>query len=681
MFDFSKSFTDKLKELSEEDRNRIDLGAQPFRHDKESIALLERHLDRFDAKSVTALLSPPEDGAILITGLPGAGKSLVLSARFVTHLLAGIPPASLLFVTFSNRTVAQTRHMIAGMLTELRSACAKAGHQRWFSELIDNFITLPITTPAAMSLRMLRETIDGRSNFSRLGFSETPHIRSEDDSIRSLEALLSPHERKDLPRHRATLAWLKSRNVSVEAEIHSDPRLPPGVYRRYQEAAKAKNVIDFDDLCSLTLTLLSKNPDVAAHYQNRYSSVLVDEFQEGTPVQFELFRILSGSRENLCAAGDPAQAIFEWRGGDFRSIAKFTDSFRKHLTLSLDHPHRNHECLSDFIPHLCGTRRTFTLLSPSRKHATVISFKDLPREAHHVAHAAATTLETDSTAQVAIISRFSKRLGEVHRSLVEIGIHAAIPGSRYRDPARIRTAGLLGLISLRARASRSNTVSPFLSETARRYLGLFLDGDNSAGSAAKCRFDPAAFRFSPNGTGPATTLEIERLNACLENARTATPDEILNSLSRYPDPDLVTHDRLSELSLVAQYTSGDLGPEHLIDHLVDLLLEETASPIESSTNAGKGERVSLLSVHAAKGLEFDQTFIIGCEDGLFPRRFSSLESSPAQLAEESRIFLVAASRAKGSLTFTWTRTADNRTQKPSPFIARIPRRYVKRIRM
>jgi len=532
------------------------------------------------------------DGPLLIIAGPGSGKTRTLTYR-IAHLVAerGVAPEACLAITFTRRAAAEMRNRLAALLPDRADQVA-------------------IHTFHSLGLSFLREHANTAG--LRPGF----RVAGESERAALIAATLNLSGRE---------AQRLLRTISREKRTHG------GVSGGADEATTAyaralaeRNWIDFDDLVTLTARALAHHTDLAAHYRDRWQWVSVDEFQDLDAQQYRLLRLLAPAGSNLCAIGDPNQAIYGFRGADASGFERFRQDYPGARTVRFARNYRSSGSIVTASAQVIAP-------SPSEPIAEVV--RDMyERVAIHTA--ASERAEAES-----VVAAIEQMIGG--HSFFSIDSGRAMPAAQrqhafadfavlYRTESQ--AAPLCEAFERSGIPYKKNSHRPLADEPAVRALLQELGDSQGATLADELR--AAAERLAERGDAGAT-IALQRLTAL---ARSCGNDPM-----RLKDTAALTTD--------AEFWDA------------------------------RADRVSLLTLHAAKGLEFAVVFIVGLEDGLLPLRWD--EADEAAMAEERRLFYVGMTRAKDRLFLSYARhrlwRGRVRMRDPSPFLRDIEAELVKHL--
>lgn len=612
------------------------------------------------------------DGPVLVLAGAGTGKTAALTAR-LAHLLwtRRAYPSEILSVTFTNKAAREMRERVRGLVGDAVEGMPWLG------------------TFHAIGAKMLRrhaELVGLQSNFT---------ILDTDDQLRLLKQLIQANDldEKRWPARQlgGIIDGWKNKGLTPdqldagESELFANGR-GQSLYQQYQDRLRALNACDFGDLLLHMLTILRTHRDVLEQYQQRFRYIMVDEYQDTNSVQYLWLRLLAQERKNICCVGDDDQSIYSWRGAQVENILKFEKDFPGAKVIRLEQNYRSTPHIlaaaSAVIANNSGRlgKELWTEIDAGEK-VRVIGVWDGPEEARRVGEdiESAQIREGKSLEAFAILVRAQHQTREFEDRFIAIGLpYRIVGGFRFYERAEIRDAlaylrlvhqpnddlaferivnvpkrGLgdkaIAKIHQLARATGTPllTASARILDTdeltpqARRALGNFV------GDIARWR-DMAS--QLPHAELARQLLDESGYTAMWQADRTAEAAGRLENLNEL-------------VRAMEEYDS--LGA--FLDH-VSLVMDNDASADEP--------KVTIMTIHAAKGLEFDTVFLAGWEEGLFPSQRALDEGGLASLEEERRLAYVAITRARRLATILhaanrriygqWTSSI------PSRFVGELP---------
>ena len=604
------------------------------------------------APPYAARLNPPQQQAVLTTEGPvlmlagaGTGKTAALTAR-LAHLIATRRawPSEILCVTFTNKAAREMRERVAGHIGQAVEGMPWLG------------------TFHSIGAKMLRRHAE------LVGLTQRYTIIDTDDQLRLLKQLIVENDLDEKRWPARQLAGLldrwKNRGLNpedldaVENEAYANGR-GQQFYRLYQDRLKALNACDFGDLLLHMLNILRRNRDVLEHYQQRFKYILVDEYQDTNQVQYLWLRLLAQERKNICVVGDDDQSIYSWRGAEVANILKFEKDFPGAAVIKLEQNYRSTPQILAAASGIINAnterlgKQLWTEL-PQGEKVRVIGVWDAPEEARRVGEEIE-RLEREGLPldQVAILVRAQYQTREFEDRFIQIGLNYRIVGGfRFYERAEIRDA----LAYLRVIEQPADDLAfERIHNQPKRGLGAkTLDAmrrhaRRTGAPLAAASLDLADSDELParaRGTLVALLGNIARWRQVAESETPANLLRLVLNESGYDD--MLAKDRSAESAGRADNLVELARAMEEYDTLTDFL--EHVSLVMDNEAAGDGEKVTIMTMHAAKGLEFDHVFLPGWEEGVFPSQRALDEGGLASLEEERRLAYVAITRARRRCT-------------------------------
>jgi DNA helicase-2/ATP-dependent DNA helicase PcrA len=500
-------------------------------------------------------------------------------------------------------------------ITFTRRACAEL-QERLDALVPGDARRMVVTTFHGLGLRILREQHEA------VGLGPGFRVADDTERLELLGELLGCPER-EARRLLPELVRRKRARAARWPDLDAEPSEVAGPLARYEAAMRKLDLVDLDDLLALPVTLLAGDPALAARYRERFGFVAVDEYQDVDELQYRLLRLLTTPDANLCVIGDPDQAIYGFRGADVGFFLRFAEDFPAASTVRLT---RNYRSSPAIVAGALQAIAPSTLVAG--RELAAVAAPDAPEAPARITiHQAASDLAEAEF----VVQTIDRLLGGASFLSLDSGRAdgGAEHGLSFADVAVLyRTDAQAGPLA----EALGRAGMPFQKRSHDRLL------DRPA-----VRGLVRALRAS---AGPAGDRS---LTACLAAAATAGPAE-------------GTAEALELLAPLAERCRDDL----------DRFLAELALGDEVDTWDPRADRVSLLTLHAAKGLEFPVVFLVGCEDGLLPLGFGA-RPSPTETAEERRLFFVGMTRARSHLFLSHARRrawrGAVREAEPSPFLA------------
>ncbi|MBI4990935.1 UvrD-helicase domain-containing protein [Candidatus Gottesmanbacteria bacterium] len=594
---------------------------------------LLKHLNPVQQQAVTAT-----DGPTLILAGAGSGKTRVLTYKVAYLILEKyIKPENILMVTFTNKAAGEMKERITKLLSDKDTSdggeATTSTPPRWRNQNS----TLPFAgTFHSLCARILRRS--GKT----AGISPDFLIYDEEDSkdlIKDILLKLNLDKKRFNPA--AVLATISgSKNELIGALEY--PQYARGyfqeevarIYIEYQKKLAESNALDFDDLIFATVKLFQKSKDAVSFYQDKFHYVLVDEFQDTNHAQYELTKLLSGRWKNLCVVGDASQSIYAWRGADFRNILNFRRDFLESKIFHLEQNYRSTPIILDAAFAVVSKNHSHPILKlwTEKQSGPLITAYQAQNEQDEAMFIIKEITDARYKSLNIRLSDFAVlyRTNAQSRNLEEALLHAGIPyilvgGVRFYERKEIKDV----ISYLRLLHNPKDSVSyKRIEKLGKKRLERFLE------FAQKYRLQTKDKQ--------STTLEI------LDQTLKAS-----SYLSMYDPDNEEDFYRLENIKELRSVASEFPDLSQFLENVA--LVEQEYLPIGQASFNSKDKKgkdsVILMTLHAAKGLEFKTVFMVGMEEGLFPHARSLME--PLELEEERRLCYVGITRAMEKLYFTY----------------------------
>ncbi|HEV2489059.1 MAG TPA: UvrD-helicase domain-containing protein [Candidatus Acidoferrales bacterium] len=627
-------------------------------------------LDDLNPQQQEAVLAT--DGPVLVLAGAGTGKTRVITYR-VAHLIEkGIPGKNILAVTFTNKAADQMKQRIG----DLVRSSGRDASDIW------------ISTFHSFCARLLRREVP------RAGLPRDFAIYDDDDQTRAVKLAiqnLKLVEKDFAPRAvRDRISHAKNHNLTPE-QMESetlDPqnRKVAAIFREYEEILRKASALDFDDLLLRAVRLLRESGEVRAQWTERLRFIQVDEFQDTNASQEELVRLLAGKERNVCVVGDEDQSIYSWRGAVSGNFQRFLEDFPGARTIRLEENYRSTQHILDAAGAV--VRNNCTRLGKSLK-ATLgagellrfFEASDAPGEAEYICGEISQILREDSAATIAVLYRTAAQSRAFEETLRRMSIrYRVVGGFSFYQRAEVRDA--LAYVRLLFHPEDDVALLRVLNVPPRGIGKVSVDALREAARETKESLWEAIPALSASGksrAGGALAQFRKMILGLTEECQKQPPEELLEVIldrTGYLDwveqQDNLDHssraENLRELSnAIAEAIEQGQQLEDILDR---------AALVSDADEYDEAVPVSLMTLHSAKGLEFDQVFLAGLEEGLLPHGRSM--SSPEDIEEERRLCYVGMTRAKRRLTLSraiYRRSwgdAQLAASAPSRFLAEIP---------
>lgn len=613
-----------------------------------------------------------DGGPLLVVAGAGSGKTRVLTHRIAHLIEGGLSPFEILAITFTNKAAGEMKHRVGGLV-------GPVAEKMW------------VSTFHAACVRILRRDVE------RLGFPGRFSIYDQADAVRLVGYVirdLNLDPKRFPPRSvHGTISMAKNENVGpsqfTEQAEQIFQRKIGEVYVEYQKRLLQAGAMDFDDLLMRTAQLFREHPDVLASWRHRFGHVLVDEYQDTNPVQNDLVLQLAEEHRQVTVVGDSDQSVYAFRGADIRNILEFEEAFPDATVVVLEQNYRSTQSILDAANAVIARnvgRKPKELWSDKGSGDKIVRYHadDESDEAQFVANELAKLHDHDHMrwGDMAVFYRTNSMSRVIEEFLVRVGIpYKVVGGTRFYDRREIKDA----LAYLRAIVNPADEVSvKRVINTPKRGVGDSSIGKLDAWASANGEsFDQAVLRFDEAGVGGRAATGIEKFLVMTTEIRKlqAEPATIIEeALERSGYLAELQNERSVEAEGRLENLSELVGMAREYE-TVDDFLEQVSLVSDTDDIDEEESTVTLMTLHAAKGLEFPVVFLVGMEDGVFPHVRAL--GDPSELEEERRLAYVGITRAmqKLHLTSAWSRMMHGQTQynPPSRFLDEIPSELINEI--
>ncbi len=595
-------------------------------------------------------------GPLLVLAGAGAGKTKVITHRILEIIRHGVAPKEVLAVTFTNKAAGEMRERVAALLSKNEGL---------------PYGQLPfVSTFHSLGLTLIKE------HAKLLGYKRTPAIYDRADSLREMKRALKDTGNEDMEARAALGAMSRQKGDGISAAEYAEAannfreKAVAAAWLRYEAALRADTAMDFDDLLVKAVELLEKHPEVRTACQKRWRYVHIDEYQDTNTVQAKLAHLLVGPERNICAVGDVDQTIYGWRGAQIENILSFERTYPGAKVVLLEENYRSTKAILAAANHLIGhnTNRPEKNLFTKNQDGEPLSLYiagDGGDEAMFVARKIGELVAEGRAPQdFAVLYRANFQSRAIEEKLLDSGVPYQVLGTRFFERKEVKDA-----LSFVRAALSDNSAD----------LGRVIDSIPGLGKVSK-------LKILSGGEAGLTGKARERVHAMrtlLQKIAARAGDTVPSQLIRLVlkdsgieqtlrDDKVEGAERLENLaelvSLAARYDALPM-PDGLEQFLESAALASDQDELKEEQN-----RVRLMTVHAAKGLEFPVVFIVGLEEGLFP--YEREGEGTEGLEEERRLMYVALTRAKHKLylSYAMMRTIFGNTdiRTNSQFLSELP---------
>jgi len=618
-------------------------------------------------------------GPLLILAGAGSGKTRVITYR-IAYLIevCDVSPENILAVTFTNKAAGQMKDRVAALL---EGRIGRLPH---------------ISTFHSFCVSVLRRHIE------RLGYTRDFTIYDEDDQQRAIKVAGQELGLGDwISSPRSVLARISTaKNRGVSPETMRDGAYDPStrnlaaIFERYERILRQSNALDFDDLLLKTVALLDEAPDVAEEYNRRFCYIMVDEYQDTNRIQYQLIRQLTRAQQNICAVGDEDQSIYRWRGADIENILNFDQDYPGTAIIRLEQNYRSTQMILDAATAVVShnVARKGKSLRTDRGAGLRVGLyeaRNADEEGWFVASEISNALGEDSVESVGVLFRTNAQSRTLEEALRRNRIeYRVVGGTSFYDRSEIKDALAYARLANNLRDSSAmqrilNTPPRGIGDTTIEQLqavaaehGVTLwEALEYALAASTQTFSNRALKALDDFHSLMTGLSADRETHALSEFFRAILDHThyIEMLDAENTP--AAESRIENLRELANAAAE---AEERGERLTDFL--DHAALVSDADSYDERARVTLMTLHSAKGLEFSIVFLAGMEEGLFPHKLSG--DDDAALEEERRLCYVGMTRARDRLVLTWVRERrfyGRQSQEgtmPSRFLSEIPQELI-----
>ena len=620
------------------------------------------------------------EGPLLITAGAGSGKTKVLTCRIAHLLELGVAPYRILAITFTNKAAKEMKERVTNLVGAQADSI-------WLS------------TFHSFCAKLLRFEVDGFHGYTRnfTIYDSSDQLVLVKDCLKKLNL----DDKQFTPR--SVLGTISSaKNVLMDAKAFAAKasdfyeQKVADVYAMYQEKLRENNAVDFDDLLFLAVRLLQENEEVREKYQSRFQYILVDEYQDTNHAQYALTKILAARWRNICVVGDADQSIYAWRGADIRNIIDFTRDYPDAASIKLEQNYRSTKTIlhaANAVIDNNESRPKKTLWTENPTGNKIIHYQAQTEhdEADYIAGVIYNRHEIshEPYGDMAILFRTNAQSRVLEEKLMRYAIpYTMVGGTKFYDRKEIKdvlaylrllynpedSLSLTRIINVPKRNIGATTMEHVAAYAEAQGISLFEALSSTDEIPVTKRAKASLENFAAMIFDLLNDIEGKDILSLIETVikQTGYGDMLDKEAEHDPQGESCKENVGEFLSVAKDYM--DSNPEgNLQDFLENVALVSDVDDFESSDS-----KVTLMTLHAAKGLEFPVVFLTGLDEGLFPHSRTLMD--PAQVEEERRLAYVGITRAERQLYVTnaVTRTMYGRISAymPSRFLAEIPPQFM-----
>ncbi|MCM1193169.1 MAG: UvrD-helicase domain-containing protein [Butyrivibrio sp.] len=617
------------------------------------------------------------EGPLLLLAGAGAGKTRCLTHR-IAYLIdeMGVKPWNILAITFTNKAAGEMRERVDNLV-------GFGADQVW------------VSTFHSLCVRILRRHIE------RLGFENGFTIYDTDDQKTVMKGICKRMQiDTKMYKEKALLGAISSAkdNLIGVREYELDAAKDPGkavyarVYREYQETLQKNNALDFDDIIVKTVELFKSCPEVLDYYQERFRYVMVDEYQDTNTAQFELVKLLAGKYRNLCVVGDDDQSIYKFRGANIRNILDFEKYFPEAEVIKLEQNYRSTQSILDAANAVIrnNRQRKEKVLWTERGAGSPVRFRQFDNayeEAEYIAEDVCRKVRKEGAQykDCAVLYRTNAQARLLEERMIMEGVpYNVVGGTNFYARAEIKDilaylktidngrdeVAVRRIINVPKRGIGAATVEKIEDYAQMRDVGLYdamemADEIMSLGKAsAKIRPFVQLIQGFRRASAEMTVAEL--IQEIVEKIKYA--EYLQDNDDESAEDRIANVDELITKAVNYQETHEETT---LTEFLAEVALVADIDNVGNDDN-----RVLLMTLHSAKGLEFPNVYLAGMEDGLFPGQAALWNDDPEDIEEERRLAYVGITRAMNNLTMTCARMrmlrGETQYNPVSRFVREIP---------
>lgn len=621
------------------------------------------HLDHLNSKQKEAAIH--KDGPILIIAGAGTGKTSTLTHRILNLVKEGVPPNEILAITFTNKAAKEMQERVNDLLLKHGfDAGMRFGDARPF---VGTFHSLGVYI-----LRAHAHAFGLNKHFTIVDKNSASSLMKEAVKEQGIDSKQFSPDRIAgvISRQKGALVTLSQYKAGVGNAYF--PMIVAAVWERYERLLAREGALDFDDLILKTVILLRDHPEIRREYQNRWKYIHIDEYQDTNAVQYEMARLLAGETMNICAVGDGDQNIYSWRGANLQNILNFEKDYKGAQTILLEENYRSTQTIlaaANSVIKKNEVRKDKNLFTqnPEGDKISLIESYDEGAEARTVGEKIKALIESGTDPEdIAVLYRANFQSRALEEAFLTMEIPYQVLGVRFFERKEVKD--ILSYIRAALNPESLSDIKRII-DTPPRGIGkstlakMFAKDEASLPPAGQKRV--ANFWALLNSIREYALVE-KTSNLIKFVSEKSGIEDTLKAGNKDDD-----NERLENIhELVTLATKYDILPP---EEAVEKLLGDAALASDQDSMMKSSKAVKMMTVHAAKGLEFPYVFVTGLEQDLFPhKRMGQGPQSKEDSEEERRLFYVAITRAKKKLFLSYasvrTIFGQRQVNAPSEFL-------------
>jgi DNA helicase-2/ATP-dependent DNA helicase PcrA len=633
---------------------------------------MKHYLEELNPKQKEAV--EKTHGPVLIVAGAGAGKTKTITHRIFHLIKTGVAPENILAITFTNKAAREMRDRVETLMK------GEEDTKKLFLEYRRPFMS----TFHSLGVHILKQ------NAHKIGLSKFFSIYDKSDGKRIIkEALISKnYDPKQIDPARIQHIISKEKGNFVTAEEYRDkissdyfPQIVSTIWLEYERVLRKEKALDLDDLLLITAKLLEKDPGILSRYQEIWKYIHIDEYQDTNQVQYQIAKLLANKYKNLCVVGDTDQNIYSWRGADIKNILRFEKDYPDAEVILLEQNYRSTQTIlavaNDVIKKnaLRIEKNLFTKNSVGDKIGLYEAYNEM-YEAEFVAQKAEGLIKSGiSPKEIAVLYRANFQSRALEEAFLSHNIPYQMVGVRFYERKEIKD-----ILSCIRAALNTESVSDI-----KRIINIPPRGIGKV--TLQKIIDGKISELPPN-----TRKKVEEFYIFLARIKKSVGELKTSDLIKF----VMKHSGIEKM-----YSTGTEEDNERLENIMELvtmgsrydvfspeegiekLLSDAALASDQDSLVEEADSVKLMTVHAAKGLEFDYVFITGLEDDLFPhRKMNESNVNQEESEEERRLFYVALTRARKKiyLCFAGVRTIFGQKQvnMPSEFLSDVDEMHIEK---
>ena len=603
-------------------------------------------------------------GPMLVLAGAGSGKTKVLTNRIANLIENGVSPYNILAITFTNKAAKEMKDRVVNLIG-------------------DSANNIQISTFHSLGVKILKE------NYALLGYERNFTIIDSDDALTIIKKIMKDlnmnkeyYNPKEI-RNKISSAKNEMMDIDKFSKIEFDHKIVE-VYKIYQKKLKQGNSVDFDDLLILPIKLFKNYPNILNDYQERYKYILIDEYQDTNEAQYTFSRLLSSKYRNIFVVGDNDQAIYAFRGANYKNILNFEKDYPECETILLEENYRSTKNILNAANSVIknNRERKDKNLWSNNEEGDKIKYKKVSNEkeeASFVVEEIKTLLSKGVKEEdIAVLYRTNAQSRTIEEEMLKKNIKYRVVGSfDFYNRKEIKDllcylrlisnhkddVSLLRIINTPKRGIGEKTIENLINTAESSNTSIY----EAINSGKELVFKNLIEELTQDSQSLSLTELVDTILEKSGIKKELTSSKLLE--------DEIRLENLNEFKGVTKNYEEEYGTANLEEFLEEISLVSDITEHQDSAS-----RVSLMTVHSVKGLEFDYVFIIGMEEGIFPHYNAINDGSNSAIEEERRLCYVAITRAKKKLYITSadTRMLFGNTSRnlPSRFINEIDKEYI-----